>query len=130
MAANKTCLSAGIVINDILRSDETVKNIVTDVFPVMSTEAALLPYVVYRRTQKNTEPVKTGRPADTTYVEVICFAKSYGESINLAEAVRAALDGKEYSKNGLNMRHCMMTDSEEGYDSDAYLQQLVFEIRM
>ena len=130
MAVDKTCLSAGIVINDMLRNDDAVKGIVTDVFPVMSTEAAILPYVVYRRTQMNAEPVKTGRPADTTYVEVICYAKSYIESITLAEAVRAALDCKKYEKNGLSMRHCMMTDSEEGYDSDAYLQQLIFEIRM
>ena len=63
-------------------------------------------------------------------IEVICYTEKYSEGVELAEAVRAALDGKQSEKDGLVMRSCVLTDSEEGYDSDAYAQQLVFNIKI
>ena len=76
-------------------------------------------------------PTKAGYPgADTVTIEVICYTEKYGEGVELAEAVRAALDGKQGEKDGLVMRSCVLTDSEEGYDSDAYAQQLVFNVKI
>ena len=47
---------------------------------------------------------------------------------HIASAMRR--DGKQSEKDGLVMRSCVLTDSEEGYDSDAYAQQLVFNIKI
>lgn len=138
MAANRskrknnkrTCLSAGIVINEILTHDEDVKAIARCVFPVAKDKAEL-PYVAYRRTQLASSPIKNGKPSDSVYMEVMCYSKDYSESIDLAESVRAALDCKAYvTDDGLKMRSCILTDSEEGWADDAYLQQLVFEIKI
>ena len=131
MAVHKrTCLSAGIVIREILTANDAVRKITQKVFPVVA-DKAVLPYVAYRRTQLSTESVKNGMPADTTFMEVICYAGSYNESVDLAEAVRDALDCRQYSSDtGLLMRSCRLTDSEEGWLNDAYMQQLIFEVKI
>jgi hypothetical protein len=130
MAANKTSLSAGSIIRDMLLQDPEVAKHTKKVFPV-ATDTAVLPYILYRRASIEQNPTKAGYPgADTVTIEVICYTEKYGDGVELAEAVRAALDGKQGEKDGLVMRSCVLTESEEGYDSDAYAQQLVFNIKI
>ena len=131
MAANKkTSLSAGSIIRDILLKDAEVKKRTNKIFPV-ATDTAVLPYILYRRASMGQNPTKAGgHGADTVKIEIVCYTEKYSDGVELAEAVRAALDGKQGEKDGLTMRSCMLTDSEEGYDSDAYAQQLVFNIKI
>lgn len=131
MAANKkTSLSAGSIIRDMLLKDAEVKKRTNKVFPV-ATDTAVLPYILYRRASMEQNPTKAGYPgADTVAIEVVCYTEKYADGVELAEAVRAALDGKQGEKDGLVMRSCILTDSEEGYDSDAYAQQLIFNIKI
>ena len=126
----KTSLSAGIIIRDILSRDADVNQIATKVFPVV-TDKALLPYVAYRRARLDHKPVKTGMPgADTAIIEINCYGKTYEESITLAEAVRAALDNVQAEKSGLKMRSCYLSDGEEFYEDDAYVQGLTFSVQI
>lgn len=130
MAQRKTSLSAGSVIRDMLLKDPEVKKRTNKVFPVV-TDTAVLPYILYRRAAMEQNPTKTGYPgADTVVIEVVCYTEKYADGIELAEAVRAALDGKQGEKDGVVMRSCVLSDSEEGYDSDAYAQQLVFRVKI
>lgn len=131
MAANKkTSLSAGSIIRDILLKDAEVKKRTNKIFPV-ATDTAVLPYILYRRVSMGQNPTKAGgHGADTVTIEIVCYTEKYSDGVELAEAVRAALDGKQGEKDGLVMRSCILTDSEEGYDSDAYAQQLVFNIKI
>lgn len=128
MAANKTSISAGEIIRSVLTSDEEVMAIATKVFPVVTDEAKL-PYVMYRRAHMEQLPTK-GIGADTVGIEVTCYAEQYTQSVELAEAVRAALDGKQASIDGLSMRSCHLADSEEAWEDDAYVQQLIFTIKI
>ncbi len=126
----RTSLSAGIIIRDILTHDADVNDIATKVFPVV-TEKALLPYVAYRRSRLDHKPVKTGLPgADTVLIEINCYGKTYEDAIELAEAVRAALDNVQAEKDGLTMRSCYLSDAEEFYEDDAYVQGLTFSVQI
>ena len=130
MAQRKTSLSAGSIIRDMLLKDPEVKKRTNKVFPVV-TDTAVLPYILYRRAAMEQNQTKAGYPgADTVVIEVVCYTEKYADGIELAEAVRAALDGKQGEKDGVVMRSCMLSDSEEGYDSDAYAQQLVFRVKI
>lgn len=130
MAQAKTSLSAGAVIRDILLSDSEVKKRTNKVFPIV-IDKAQLPYILYRRAALSHDPTKAGAPgADTVTVEVVCYTAKYAESVELAEAVRAALDYKQATSGSLTMRSCTLTDSEEGYEDDAFVQQLVFQVRI
>ena len=129
MAVNKSSLSAGEIIRAVLVEDPEVAARTTKVYPVVADEAKL-PYIVYRRTQLEQDATKGRRGADTVGIEVICYTEQYTPGVELAEAVRDALDGKQSTVDGLVMRSCHLTDSEEGWQDDAFMQQLVFTVKM
>lgn len=129
MAVSKSSLSAGEIIRAILIADTEVSTRAKKVFPVVE-DSAELPYIVYRRTQLEQDPVKGKRGADTVGIEILCYTKQYTEGVELAEAVRDALDGKQGESDGLVMRSCYLADSEEAWQDDAYVQQLVFNVKI
>lgn len=129
MAVNRTSLSAGSLIREILLKDAEVASRTNKIFPIATSEAKL-PYILYRRSALNQDPVKKGQGPDTVDIEIICYTDKYKEGLELAEAVRAALDGRSYESDGMSMRSCLLTDSQEGYDSDAFAQQLLFTIKI
>lgn len=129
MAVNKSSLSAGEIIRAVLVEDPEVAARTTKVYPVVADEAKL-PYVVYRRTQLEQDATKGRRGADTIGIEVLCYTEQYTPGVELAEAVRDALDGKQAEVDGLVMRSCHLSDSEEAWQDDAYVQQLVFTVKM
>ena len=130
MALKKTSLSAGSIIRDILLSNEEVKRRTNKVFPIV-IDNAQLPYILYRRAALAHNPTKQGMPgADTVTMEVVCYTAKYAEGVELAEAVRQALDYASGEHDGVKMRSCTLADSEEGYEDDAFVQQLVFSVKM
>lgn len=130
MAVPKTSLSAGAIIRAVLLEDPEVAARTNKVFPV-ATDSAELPYILYRRSSLAARPQKSGQPgADEIQIEVICFTERYGEGVELAEAVRAALDHVSAEHNGMCLRSCYLSESEEAYQDDAFVQQLVFSVKM
>lgn len=129
MAVSKTSLSAGEIIRAILIADSEVMVRTNKVFPIVE-DSAELPYIVYRRTQLEQDPTKGRRGADTVGIEILCYTKGYTEGVELAEAVRGALDGVQGESDGLVMRSCYLSDSEEAWQDDAYVQQLVFTVKI
>lgn len=129
MAVSKTSLSAGEIIRAILANDSEVTTRANKIYPVVEDRADL-PYIVYRRTQLKQDPIKNGRGADTVGIEILCYTKQYTEGVELAEAVRNALDGAQEETDGLVMRSCYLEDSEEAWQDDAYVQQLVFNVKI
>lgn len=130
MAVPKTSLSAGAIIRAVLLEDAEVAARTKKVFPV-ATDCAELPYILYRRTSLSSNPQKSGQPgADEIQIEVICFTERYGEGVELAEAVRAALDQITAEHDGMRLRSCYLLDSEEAYQDDAFVQQLVFSVKI
>lgn len=130
MVQKKTSLSAGAIIRDILLSDEEVKRRVNKVFPIV-IDKAQLPYILYRRAALKHDPTKARMSgADTVTMEVVCYTAKYAEGVELAEAVRAALDYATGEREGMVMRICTLADSEEGYEDDAFVQQLVFQVKI
>lgn len=129
MDVPKTSLSAGAIIRDMLLSNELVKERTNKIFPI-STDKAVLPYILYQRGALEHNPAKTAPGADTAVVNVYCCAATYAESVELSEAVRAALDYKQGEKDGLVMRSCMLVGAEEGYEDDAFVQHLEFNVKI
>ena len=110
MALKKTSLSAGAVIRDILLANKEVKRRTNSVFPIV-IDKAQLPYILYRRAALLHNPTKAGAPgADTVSIEVVCYTAQYAEGVELAEAVRAALDYAHGEREGVIMRSCTLVD--------------------
>ena len=126
-----TSLSAGRIIYRLLSEHPYIREVATQVFPVAANEAGL-PYVAFRRAALEHDPAK-GRGADTVVYDVRCYAATYLESVELAEAVRDALDYQTAADEttGIRMRSCYLSATEpEVSDSDAYIQTLKFTIRI
>lgn len=126
----KTSLSAGLIIRKILLGSEAVTQRTNKIFPVV-IDKAVLPYILYRRAALEPNPTKAGQPgADAVQMEVNVYTAAYGEGVELAEAVRAALDYAQGEVPGLKMRSCILTDSEEGWEDDACVQNMTFTIKI
>lgn len=122
-----TSLSAGSLVRDLIINSGVVAN---KVYPIL-VDKATLPYICYRRTGMRQTPTKSGfHGSDVVTMEVSCFAKTYEKSLTMAEAVRQALDGKSFTNGTTTINGCTLTDSEENWESDAYVQVLTFEIRV
>jgi len=133
MAVSKTSLSAGTLIREILLDSADVVARTNKIYPV-AIDTAILPYILYRRSSMEQTAQKTGEPgADTVQMEVICFDADYDDCLELAEAVRDALDNKrniQTDDESLVMRSCQLVDSEEAWQDDAFIQQLVFNVKL
>lgn len=129
MVANKTSLSAGELLRAVLIEDAEVSQRVNSIFPVVK-DTAELPYIVYRRIRLEQQPVKPRGGADTIGVEILCYTAKYTEGVELAEAVRSALDNRCAESSDLNMRSCYLLESEEDWENDAYIQTLVFNVKI
>lgn len=130
---HKTVLSAGLAVVAMLESSKRVTDIVgSQIFPVYIDREVTAPYIVYRRSSLESEQVKTGRPADCAMIDIWCYAPTYGAGIEMAEAVREALDGRAGTAGGIRVRRCLLTDaSEDAIDPDGVMvQMLKFEIRI
>lgn len=129
MAVSKSSLSAGEIIRAVLTENTEVAARTSKVYPVVE-DTAELPYIVYRRVSLEKGLVKNQRGNDAVTIEIQCYTKGYTEGVELAEAVRDALDGVRAEHNGLVMRACDLADSEEAWIDDAYVQSLVFNCKM
>lgn len=132
MAVNKTSLSVGELIREILLEDPDVAARCNGtIFPV-ATDSANLPCILYRRAGLSQLAQKSMRPTDNTAMEILCYTADYEEGIELAEAVRAALDQKSAISNDgtLTMSLCTLESSEESWQDDAYIQQMIFNIQI
>ncbi|MGM9871324.1 MAG: DUF3168 domain-containing protein [Muribaculaceae bacterium] len=129
-AKSKSVLSAGELIRPALLQNPDIAATVTKIFPVVSAEAKL-PYISYRRLSLEAVAVK-GTPARAAEIEVLCFGRSYNQSVEMAEAVRSTLDGAELTSTdgSLTLRSCLMTDAEETWQDDAWVQRLIFTVRI
>ena len=126
---NKSVLSAGKIISYVLENNTEVRSRVSNIFPIVSNKATL-PYLYYRRVGFLQIPQKIGKGADTVMIQVVCCTKDYESGVELAEAVRNALDYQQAEHDGLVMRSCNLTDSDENWSDDAFIQNLIFTIKI
>lgn len=135
MGKRLTSLSAGLAIHGCL--SEALGARVTGIYPVAAPEDAALPYVTYYRTGVSDNPTKRSNAFDSCTVEVSVYAGGYGESVELAEAVRAALEGNLiiYADDGDGGRRLKVdcgriADSGEWYMPETYRQDLTIECKI
>lgn len=121
-----------MLIAELLEGDPGVQQLARMCYPIIAPEKAVCPYIVYRRAGVGTTPTKLQGHADSASIEVMCCGKTYAQSVELAEAVREALDGiQAISDDGtISMRSCLLSDAKEEWDSDTYIQTLTFTARI
>jgi len=105
----------------------------TRVYPEIAQQDADLPYIVYAIA--NNEPTDTKpEPSklDTAQVEVNIYSQSYTECIDLAVAVRAALDRVKGTYNGVNVQSIQYLNEVIDFDEPqrAYNINADYDVRI
>lgn len=132
----RTSISVGRLVHAILSADTAVSTMTGGhIFPSVKEVKVSPPYVCYQRVGTSEAAVKSGQGADSCIVRCDCFGRSYNESVDLAELVRAALETDGYSKDGggLRARSIIMTDSTDEFTdagSGIYYEQVTFEMKI
>lgn len=99
----------------------------TRIFPLGSKKEVAYPFIVYERDSVAPNYDKEQRSYTNTTVTVYCVAETYDQSINLAEAVVAALECNDAAYDGYTVQGGQVTSAAEGYVEGAFVQQITFE---
>jgi len=85
-------------------------------YPVLAPMSASLPFVTYQRAlieRQQTLSVPTGVPRVS--VEMSTYAATYEEAREVADALRAALDGWSGSAYGVEVKHIALETERDGF---------------
>ncbi len=126
-------LRVGRVINDQLKD-------IIKCYPVVAENGADYPFLTWKRTSLGSENSKDiYNLQDTVTMELAIAARTYSESLELAERVAERLDhirGQERRHHGnpehrpLFIADIDIVDSSEEYVANVYVQVLVIEVRL
>lgn len=120
-------LLIGEVINKLLTDSEDLKDIIGNrVFPIVASEGAQYPFIVYRRIGLSSSGCKDGYYEDTVNFTITIISETYFEGINIAQLVRKTLERQRITTETLTMTDCHITGVEEEYQSNAYIQTINF----
>jgi len=124
----------GKAIYHLLTNATAITDIVgTRIYPEVAQQDGDLPYIVYN--VSNNEPSDTKpEPSklDTAEIEVHCYATSYSQAIDIAVAVRGALDRVKGTYNGVNVQSIQYINEVIDFDEPqrAYEVTADYEVRI
>lgn len=124
-------LQVGKAIYNILSNDaKIIDSVEHKIYPLIADTGTTFPFIVYRRT--GIEPSDSKDRfiySENTYVEVVIASDKYNESIEIADLVKDALQGKKGNYSGINIQDIRMTNADEDYIEDTFIQNLTFNIK-
>ena len=124
-------LQVGKAIYNILSNDaKIIDSVEHKIYPLIADTGTTFPFIVYRRT--GIEPSDSKDRfiySENTYVEVFIASDKYNESIEIADLVKDALQGKKGNYSGINIHDIRMTNADEDYIEDTFIQNLTFNIK-
>lgn len=107
-------------------STELVAKVGNRIYPVIADDTQM-PFVIYARVGLTPAHSKDGSSKDSVFMTVRVVGE-YGDSIDIAELVIAAVKGRRGIYAGVNIDTVRLSDAEEGWDDNSgYVQDLTFE---
>lgn len=105
---------------------DTIGNVET--YPVIATEGAKDPYIVYQRTGLEESRTKDGQVYDEVQYDILVASQSYKRSVELIQQVREKL--RPCKLEDFRISDVKTVDSKEGYDDNYYLQNIIMIFRV
>ena len=124
-------LQTGKAINALLSGTEEVTRMVGDrIYPLVSKVDCKFPFIVYQRMSCLPTYTKDGLIAEEQNYSITVLADTYSDSVELADAVRDALELERGTFSGQYIRNIKLTSVNESWVSDTYVQELNFTIEL
>lgn len=115
-------------IYSILSGDDRLKELVDDkIYPLIAESDTKYPFVVFKRSQINPEYTKDWLTTEQVILDIVCASSKYFEVVDVASAVRTALEG--YKDDDLLEGIKVQYITEDFFD-DCYTQRITFQIMM
>jgi hypothetical protein len=126
-------------VQSILEENEEVKSILgTDqhkIFPLLQPDQLTFPFIVHARTSLTTQYTKNlpfgfGWTNDVTYT-VNCVSNDYIQCIELANAVRHAMEGYQWKDENIHIEPIQLQQvSEYTIDDTTFVEELQFKLQI
>lgn len=124
-----TGLSIGLYINEKLGSTPDLTALVGEkVFPISTQKEVAFPFVVYQRGGLTSTYTKDFLSGDIVSISFIIASDEYFQSVEIAEALRAALEGKRAKKYSIT--ETKLVSANEDIVEGTFVQSLVFSFKM
>lgn len=125
--SRETALSANKYIYKILTEDATLSGLTKgQIYPVIAEENVTYPFVIFSKTDAYANYTKDILAYDSATIQVAIAAVNYFQTVDIAERVRALLEGRRDSYFA-NVQFVSVT---EDYVEDAYTQTLEFNCQI
>ena len=102
----------------------------TSIFPIVAQANTTYPYIVMQRTGIRASYSKAGITEDNVTLEIIAISNDYSQSIDIAQLIRETIDGKRYRSDEIEIDDIEVESITEEFVDNAYLQRLVFSMKI
>ncbi len=123
-------LQIGKVIYNLLQSNTELGTKLQDkIFPLIANENTTFPFIVYKRTGIVPAYSKDRFTAtETISVDVIVASDMYNDTVEIADLVRVALEGRKGMYWNIYIEDIRLLSADEEYMEDTFIQTLTFNI--
>ena len=120
-------LQIGKAIYHILSNDtDVVDRVQNKIYPLIADVDTTFPFIIYKRTGITPADSKDRFIySEDIYVDIVIASDKYNESIEIADLVRIALLKGGYD----GIKDINLTDADEDYIEDTFIQNLTFKIK-
>lgn len=108
----------------LVANEDLVAIVKNRMFPLIANEDTVFPFIVYQRDSIYAEYTKDWRCSDNINISINIAATTYNQSIEIAELVRTAIEGKRID----NINTIRLISMNEDYLEDTYIQNLQFNV--
>lgn len=124
-------LLIGKLISHCIKNNEYLFSELGDkVFPLVGTNKATFPFVVYWKENIIPEYTKDWLTEDTLSFSIIITDTSYEKTIDIAQGIREVLEKPTIKTEWLTVRQCRLVGVNEDFVENAYVEQLTFECKV
>ena len=124
-------LQVGKAIYTLLSSNQQLVSMVDgNIFPLIAEINTTFPFIVYRREAITPQYTKDYWTSDEVMINVMVASNDYVESIEIADLVRQSLDQKKGEYSGITIKDIRLTQADEDFIDDTYIQYLTFKIKI
>ncbi len=127
----RNALSINKYINKFLTESETVTALVSvgNIRPLILAPT-VFPYISFMHGNITSSYTKDGWSEDTTEVTIICVSDDYGETVDIASAVRQLLDNKAYKDDDIYISQIRLSGATEDQIENVFVQRLSFTAKV
>ena len=127
----KNALSINKYINKFLTESEAVTALVEvqNIRPLI-LQPTIFPYISFMHGNISSSYTKDGWSEDTTEVTIICVSDDYGQTVDIAEAVRDLLENVQYKDDDIYISQLRLIGSTEDQIENVFVQRLSFDVKV